>query len=127
MSFRRKPESTGPGPESGIMGPGFRRDDNSYCEGNARLISDAVRVGAAELPQRLPPLDPRLAEKPVRAQAQHGEQQQIRGHRAEPAAEMRIEVPGADAFENADQHGADDRAGNAVETANDRDREDLEP
>ena len=73
------------------------------------------------------PLDPRAAEQAVRAQDQHGEQREVGGDAAEAGAERAVEVAGAQAFEHADRDGGDQRPGDAVDPAQDDDREDLQP
>ena len=61
------------------------------------------------------------------ANDQRREQKQIRRHRSEAAAELGIEIGGAQTLDRADQHRRNDRPRNAVEPGYDDDREHLEP
>src|SRR6266513_1471993 len=79
------------------------------------------------IPTMLHPHDVDAAEEPERPRVQHRDEHEVRGDGAEAAAEPRIDVPGREAFEHADEDGSGDRAGNAVEPPDDHDRKDLEP
>ena len=63
----------------------------------------------------------------MRAQHQHGEQREVGRDAAEAGAERPVEVAGAQAFQHADRDGGDQGAGDAVDPAQDDDREDLQP
>jgi len=62
----------------------------------------------------------------VRAQHQHGEQREVGRDAAEAGAERPVEVAGAQAFQHADRDGGDQGAGDAVDPAQDDDREESD-
>src|SRR5262249_11729263 len=69
----------------------------------------------------------RSAVEPIRSHEEHRHEQEVRGDAAESAAYVRIQIARRETLEQADRNGAHDRAGYAVESADDHDREDFEP